>query len=130
MLPKPPEPHIGSIDGTTYISLSSYVVKFADWLAPLQFEIDKGTPTDIASVPWFLRCFCDRAGLGLTAPFFHDYMSERQGKLTNLDGKEIQISWFDTQLFFLVAMRLDGIPPMRAFLAFIAVLIANRPIWK
>lgn len=126
---KPPEPHIGSIDGDRYVSLAPYLVNFADWMAALQFEIYKGTITDIASVPRCLRWMYDRASLGITAPFYHDFLCSFKGKFTNTFGQEVQLSWFDTQLFFLVAMRLDGIPPQRAFLAFLAVLIANRPRW-
>jgi hypothetical protein len=129
MLLKPPEPHIGSIDGDRYISLSPYMVNFADWMSGIQFEIDKGTVTDIASIPHHLRWMYDRASLGITAPFIHDFLCTSRGKYINTMGEEIQLSWFDTQLFFLVAMRLDGIPPLRALLAFLAVLIGNRPIW-
>jgi Protein of unknown function (DUF1353) len=129
MLPKPPEPHLGSIDGDIYQSLEPYLVNFADWLAPLQFEIYRGTQTDIASVPWYLRWLYDRASMGFTAPFVHDFLCTAQGKFTNTQGQEIQLSWFDAQLFFLVAMRLDDIPPRRALLAFLAVLIGNRPKW-
>lgn len=126
---KPPEPHLGSIDGDRYQSLSPYMVNFADWMAPLQFEIYQGTQTDIASVPWYLRWLYDRASLGLTAPFFHDFLCTTKGKFINTQGTEVQISWFDAQMFFLNAMRLDGIPPRRAFLAFLAVIIGNRPRW-
>jgi Protein of unknown function (DUF1353) len=129
MLPKPPEPHLSSIDGDTYRSLEPYLVNFADWLTPLQFEIYQGTCTDIASVPWYLRWLYDRASMGFTAPFIHDFLCTTQGKFTNMQGQEIQLSWFEAQLFFLVAMRLDGIPPRRAFLAFLAVVFGNRPVW-
>lgn len=126
---KPPEPIIGSIDGDQYVSLAPYMVDFTAWMAELQFEIHKGTITDIASIPRPLRWMYDRASLGFTAPYIHDFLCTCRGKFTNTFDKEVHVSWFDTHLFFLVAMRLDGIPPLRAFLAFLAVLIANRPIW-
>lgn len=127
---KPPQPYIGSIDGDRYVSLSPYMVDFADWMAGLQFEINEGTITDIASVPRCLRWAYDRASLGTSAPFYHDFLCTSKGKFTNTFGQEIQISWFDAQVFFLVAMRLDGIPTQRCLLAFLAVLLGNRPIWK
>lgn len=126
---KPPEPHIGSIDGDRYISLAPYMVDFTQWMAGLQFEIYQGTVTDIASIPHALRWMYDRASLGISAPFLHDFLCTSRGRFTNTFGEDAQISWFDTHLFFLVAMRLDGIPPRRALLAFLAVLLANRPIW-
>lgn len=129
-LPKPPEPHIGSIDGRRYMVKYDYLANFADWMAPLQFLIPAGTITDIASVPWWLRWACDRAGLGITAPLLHDLLCALQGSYVNVYGQKVQLSWFDAHLFFLVAMRLDGIPAWKALLAFLVVLIGNRPIWK
>lgn len=129
MLPKPPEPILGSIDGNIYRSLSDYRVNFSDWLSPLEFTIAAGTITDIASIPWYLRWIYDRASLGLTAPFLHDFLCNQQGKCTSIDGEEVQLYWFDVHLFFLVAMRLDGISPFKSFTAFLIVLICNRPIW-
>lgn len=127
---KPPEPHIGSIDGDRYVGKSNYLVNFADWLTPWQFEIYEGTITDIATVPRCLRWMYDRASLGILAPYIHDFLCACRGRFINTFGDEVQISWFDAQLFFLVAMRLDGIPARRSLLAFLAVLIGNRPIWS
>lgn len=129
MLPKPPQPYLGSIDGDTYQSLARYQVNFSAWLKPLEFIIEAGTDTDIASIPWWLRSIHDRASLGLTAPFLHDWLCTHQGKYISSSGEEIQLSWFDVHLFFLVAMRLDGISATRSLLAFLAVLIGNRPRW-
>jgi hypothetical protein len=126
---KPPEPHIGSIDGDRYVGLKDYPVNFASILAELQFTIHKGTITDIATVPRWLRWMYDRASLGLTAPYIHDFFCTCRGRFIGRLGSEIQLSWFDAQVFFLIAMRLDGIPPRRALLAFLAVLIGNRPRW-
>lgn len=129
MLSKPPEPHLGSIDGDTYRSLAPYLVDFSDWLDELEFIIYPETPTDIASVPWFARWLYDRASLGLSAPFIHDFLSTTRGRFTNTRGREIQLSWFATQVFFLVVMVIDRIPVRRAFLAFLAVVLFNRPKW-
>lgn len=126
---KPPQPFLGSIDGDRYQSLTDYSVDFAEWFEDFDFVIYEGTITDIASVPWYLRWILDRASLGISAPFLHDYLCEIKGKYINKKGQQIQLSWFDSHLMFLVAMRLDGVPPLRAFLAFVAVLIGNRPIW-
>jgi hypothetical protein len=128
-LPKPLEPILGSIDGDSYRSLTDYQVNFSDWLSPLEFTIAAGTITDIASIPWYLRWIHDRASLGLTAPFFHDFLLYHQGKYTSTNGEDIRLCWFDVHLFFLVAMRLDGISPWKSFIAFVIVLICNRPIW-
>lgn len=129
MLNKPPQPHIGSIDGDRYVSLSPYMVNFADWMSGVQFEIPVGTETDIASIPRTLRWMYDRASLGITAPILHDFLMMRKGRYINVMGQEVQLSWFDCHVFFLVAMRLDGIPPIRALLAFLAVTVGNRPIF-
>lgn len=126
---KPPQPKLGSIDGDIYYSLELYKVNFGDWMRELEFEIEAFTVTDIASIPWYLRWIYDRASLGLTAPFLHDWLCNNQGKYTNSSGKEVQLCWFDVHLFFLVAMRLDGISPIKSLLAFLIVLICNRPIW-
>lgn len=126
---KPPEPIVGSIDGDRYVGKSSYMVNFANWLTPWQFEIYAGTITDIASIPWWLRWMYDRASLGLSAPYVHDFLCTSRGRFINTFGDEVQISWFDAQVFFLVAMRLDNIPPRRALLAYLAVLVGNRPKW-
>jgi len=126
---KPPEPRLSSIDGDRFVSLDNYMCNFADWLAPYQFEIRAGTITDIASRPWYLRCFYDRSSLGWIAPFVHDFLCTAKGKYINTFGNEIQISWLGAHVLFLGLMLIDGIPPRRAFLAFVAVLIRNRPIW-
>jgi hypothetical protein len=128
-LRKQPQPYLGSLDGDRYISLADYTVDFSDWFDGMQFTIAAGEVTDIASVPWWLRWMYDRASLGVFAPFLHDRFCLTQGKFTNVDGVEIQLSWEDVQLMFFVAMRLDSIPPRRAFLAYLAVLIFNRPKW-
>ncbi len=106
------------------------MVDFTHWMAGMQFEIREGTVTDIASVPRYLRWAYDRASLGITSPFFHDFLMSCQGKYVNTMGEDVQLSWFSCHVFFLVAMLLDGISPRRAFLAFVAVLLGNRPIWK
>lgn len=126
---KPLQPYLGSIDGDRYISLADYTVDFSDWFDGMQFTIPAGEITDIASIPWWLRWLYDRASLGTFATFLHDRFCLTQGKFTNLDGVVVQISWEDVQLMFFVAMRLDGIPPRRAFLAYLAVLFCNRPKW-
>lgn len=126
---KPIQPHLGSIDGNNYQSLSTYRVDFSKWFDGLEFDIDAGTITDIASVPWYLRWMYDRASLGTFAPFLHDVLCEKKGKIVNTKGEEISLSWEDVQLAFFVAMRLDNIHPRRALLAYIAVLFGNRPKW-
>lgn len=129
MIEKPPQPHIGSIPVDQFVGLSPYMANFGYWVSPIQFEIYEGTITDIASVPWYLRWLYDRASFGIVAPYIHDFLCTAKGQFTNTFGEEVKISWFDVHLFFLVAMRLDGIPPRRALLAFLAVLIGNRPKW-
>jgi hypothetical protein len=129
MLKKPPEPILGSIDGDRYHSLADYRVNFSKWVDGVEFDIYASTVTDIASVPWFMRWLYDRASLGFTACFVHDFLMAVRGKFTDIHGEEIQLSWWDCHLIFLVAMRLDGIPPVRAHLAYLAVLLGNRPIF-
>lgn len=130
MLSKPSKTPIAPVEGEMYMFLEDYQVDFAKMLAPLQFVITKGTITDLASVPWYFRWLIDRYDLGDVAPPIHDVLCESQGKFVTEDGTVIQLSWFDVHLFFLVAMRLDGISPTKALLAFLAVLLRNRPIWK
>lgn len=125
----PPDPRLESIDGDTYQLPNQYQARFSDWLQDLQFEIPAGTITDLASIPWFVRWINDRASLGILAPVIHDYLTSNQGQVINLKGELIKLSWFDTHLYFLVAMRIDGVHPARAFIAFIGVLIGNRPKW-
>jgi hypothetical protein len=123
---KPPSPKLESIDGDKYRLEESYTAKFGYWLKDLQFIIPAGYETDLASIPWFLRQFGDRACLGFTPVVIHDYLCDREGKITNLDGVEIQLTWFQVQLYFLVALELDGVPWRRSLAAFLGVIAGNR----
>jgi hypothetical protein len=118
-----------SIDGDTYQLAEPFACKFGYWLREYQFEIPAGMPTDIASVPWFLRFFLDRASLGTCAPVVHDYLCNQRGRVRSLQGDLLEIGWFDVSVLFLILMRLDGIKPSRAFLAFLAVLVGG-PKWS
>ncbi len=124
----PPDPHLESVDGDTYKLSASFAVKYNYWFRELQFEIPAGTITDLASIPWFLRWICDRASLGTLPPLIHDYLCDRKGKFINIQGNEIQLTWFEVNLYFLVAMQLDGVHWFRATVAFIGVLIGS-PKW-
>jgi Protein of unknown function (DUF1353) len=103
---KPPSPRLQNIDGDKYRLEEPYIAKFGYWLRDFQFEIPAGFETDLASIPWFLRQFGDRACLGFTAVVIHDYLCVTEGKFTNLDGVEKQLTWFQVQLYFLVALEL------------------------
>jgi hypothetical protein len=129
MLNKPPEPILGSIDGDRYHSLTNYRVNFSAWLKGVEFDIYSHTPTDRASFPWWARLFCDRDSLGQTAVFIHDFFCTSQGKFTSVSGEQLRLTWGQVQVAFLLAMVLDGIPFNRAVLAFIAVVLGNRPKW-
>jgi Protein of unknown function (DUF1353) len=124
----PPDPQLESIDGDTYQISAAFQAKFSYWLRDLQFEIPAGTITDLASIPWFIRWINDRASLGILAPVIHDYLCDRRGKVINLNGDAIQLTWFDVHLYFLVAMRIDGISWHRSLLAFIGVVVGG-PRW-
>ncbi|WP_310410587.1 DUF1353 domain-containing protein [Chamaesiphon sp. OTE_8_metabat_110] len=123
---KPPSPKIDSIDGDKYRLEETYIAKYGYWLKDLQFEIPAGFETDLASIPWFLRSLGDRACLGFTPVIIHDYLCSVEGKFINLDGIEIQLSWFQVQLYFLVALELDGVPWRRSLAAFLGVIAGNR----
>ncbi len=123
---KPPSPRLQNIDGDKYRLEEPYIAKFGYWLRDLQFEIPAGFETDLASIPWFLRQFGDRACLGFTAVVIHDYLCSVEGKFINLDGVEIQLSWFQVQLYFLVALELDNVPWRRSLAAFLGVIAGNR----
>lgn len=129
MLVNPPDPQLESLDGSTYRLLADYKVDFASWLFKLQFTIPAGFLTDIASVPRPLRWLFDRADLGLLSPIVHDYLCENKGQIVSNDGELIKVSWFDSALFFLIIMRIDGIPGPKAFCAFLAVVIGG-PRWS
>jgi hypothetical protein len=49
-----------------------------------------------------------------------------EGKFTNLDGVEKQLTWFQVQLYFLVALELDNVPWRRSLAAFLGVIAGNR----
>jgi hypothetical protein len=123
---KPPSPKLENIDGDRYRLSEDYVIKIGYWLRKLQLTIPANYVTDLASIPPMLRPFADRASLGITAVVFHDWLCDNRGKFTNLDGEEIQLTWFQTQLYFLVLLELDGIPWQRSLAAFLAVLVGNR----
>jgi Protein of unknown function (DUF1353) len=125
MLKNPPDPQLESIDGDTYQLSAPFAVKYNYWFRELQFEIPAGTVTDLASIPWFLRWIHDRASLGVLAPVIHDYLCDRRGKVTNIQGEPIQLTWFEVQLYFLLAMHFDGIVWHRALIAFLGVLIGS-----
>ena len=124
----PPDPQLESIDGDTYIVAVDSPVKFGYWLRELQFTIPAGTKTDIAFTPWYVRWINDRASLGVLAPITHDFICQQQGKLTNIQGELIQVTWFDANVLFLILMRIDGISWYRALIAFIGVTIGS-PRW-
>jgi Protein of unknown function (DUF1353) len=130
MLRKPPEPILGSIDGERYRSLADYRVDFSDWLDGVEFDIYKLTPTDRASIPWWASWAYDRDSLGQTAVFIHDFFCTSQGRFTSISGEELRLTWGQVQVAFLLAMILDGVPEDRAFLAFVAVWLGNKPRWK
>ena len=123
---KPQSPKIQSIDGDNYRLEEAYIAKYGYWLKDFQFKIPIGFQTDLASIPWFLRSIADRSSLGFTSVIIHDYLSSVEGKFRNLDGVEIQLSWFQVQLYFLVALELDGIPWRRSLIAFLGVIVCNR----
>lgn len=126
---KPPEPILSSIDGYHYQSLLDYRVDFSDWLKGTEFEIYKETVTDRASIPWWAKWACDRDSLGQTAVFIHDFFCTSQGRFTDIYGANRRLTWGQVQVVFLLAMVLDGVPENRAFLAFVAVWLGNRPRW-
>lgn len=123
---KPPSPKLENINGDIYRLQEPYIAKYGYWLKDLQFEIPAGFTTDLASIPWFLRGLGDRACLGFTPVIIHDYLCATEGKFTNLDGVEIQLTWFQVQIYFLVALELDGIPWRRSLAAFLGVIAGNR----
>lgn len=123
---KPPSPKLQSIDGDKYRLEEPYIAKFGYWLKDLAFEIPAGFETDLASIPWFLREFGDRACLGFVPVIIHDFLCSVEGEFTNLDGVEVQLTWFQVQLYFLVALELDGIPWRRSLAAFLGVIAGNR----
>ena len=125
---KLPSPILESIDGDRFQLTQDFLVKFGYWMREYQFVIPRGFNTDIASVPWWLRSVCDRASLGLIAPVCHDFICEKRGKITSLQGEELQVGWFEANLLFLILMRLDGVHWKRAFLAFLAVTLGS-PKW-
>jgi hypothetical protein len=125
---KPPNPIMESINGDRYQLTEDFPVKFGYWMREYQFEIPKGFTTDIASVPWWFRSVCDRASLGIIAPICHDFICDKSGRITNIQGDELQVGWFEANLLFLILMRLDGVHWLRALLAFLAVTIGS-PKW-
>jgi hypothetical protein len=125
---KPPAPVLLSIDGSTYQVAEDFKVKFGYWLRQLQFAIPAGYRTDIASIPWWFRSIMDRASLGLLAPVVHDYLCDSRGRITTLEGEELQIGWFEVNLLFFLLMRLDGVPWQKALWAFLGVTI-GCPKW-
>jgi hypothetical protein len=128
ILSKPPSPRLTSIDGNVYEVSETFIVKFGYWLKQLQFAIPEGYKTDIASIPWWFRSIMDRASLGTLAPIVHDYLCDNHGKITTLEGEELQIGWFEVNLLFFLLMRLDGVPWKRALWAFLGVTIGS-PKW-
>ena len=123
---KPKTPKLQNINGDKYRLEEPYIAKFGYWLRDVQFEIPAGFETDLASIPWFLRQFGDRASLGFVPVVIHDYLCATEGKFTNLDGVEKQLTWFQVQLYFLVALELDGVPWRRSLAAFLGVIAGNR----
>jgi hypothetical protein len=124
----PPDPILENVDGNKYIVAADFSVKFGYWLRELQFQIPQGFETDIASIPWWFRMVIDRASLGILAPIIHDYLCVMKGRIKTLQGDFIQVSWFDTNLLFLLLMRIDGISWPRALFAFLAVTVGS-PKW-
>lgn len=123
---KPTTPKLISIDGDNYMLEEPYIAKYGYWLKDIQFEIPKGFVTDLASIPWYLRQLGDRVCLGLTPVIIHDYLCSCEGRFINLDNKEVELTWFQVQLYFLVALELDGIPWRRGLIAFLGVILCNR----
>ena len=122
---KPPSPRLESIDGDKYRLTEDYVIKIGYWLRHLQLAIPENYVTDLASIPPILRGFGDRASLGTAAVTFHDWACDNRGKLVNLNGEPIELTWFQVQLYFLVMLELDGIPWQRSLAAFLGVVAAN-----
>ena len=126
---KPPSPRLESIDGDKYRLTEDYVIKIGYWLRHLQLAIPENYVTDLASIPPILRGFGDRASLGTAAVTFHDWACDNRGKLVNLNGEPIELTWFQVQLYFLVMLELDGIPWQRSLAAFLRLemrLIVGR----
>lgn len=125
----PIDPKLESIDGDSYQLNEDYAVRVGYWMRQVDFVIPAHTRTDIASVPWYMRWLYDRASLGLLAPIVHDYLCDNQGKITHVNGRKIQLSWFQVHIYFLILMQIDGINDRRSFLSFLAVLIGG-PRWE
>lgn len=120
---KPPTPWVTSVDGDNYEMTVDYHVNLSKWVAEYNFIVPAGMPTDLASIPWYLRWANDRASLGILAPIVHDYLNQVKGKIETKDGVNLEFTWYETQVIFLILMLVDNIQPWRAILAFTAVLL-------
>lgn len=123
---KPPSPKLESIDGDRYRLTEDYIIKIGYWLRHLQIKVPENYITNLADIPPILRGFGDRASLGTAAVTFHDWACANRGKLTNLEGDPIELTWFQVQLYFMVMLELDGIPWQRSLAAFLGVVAGNR----
>jgi hypothetical protein len=126
--PNPPDPVLESIRGDAFQVREAFPVKFGFWLRGFQFTIPEGFISDLASIPRVLRIFADRADLGILAVIVHDYLCSTEGRYINVQGEEVQLHWLDVHLFFLVAMRIDGITWYKSLVAFTAVMLFG-PKW-
>jgi hypothetical protein len=124
-----PIPKIENIDGDTYRLVEEYPVKFVLWYRDFQFAVPPDFISDLASIPRPLRIFIDRASLGIIAPLIHDYLCDRRGKIVSMSSQNIELTRYEVNFIFLIAMLLDGISIRRSVIAFIGVSI-GAPKWK
>jgi hypothetical protein len=120
-----PIPQINTNDGNLYFLEDKYIVNFSRYFN-FDIVVPKNYQTDLASIPRVLRWIIDRASLGLVPPILHDYVCYMKGKITDINGVEYQLSWFECHLLFLIAMNITGIDWLRATLSFLAVLVGVK----
>lgn len=120
-----PVPQLSTHNGNIYILDDIYIINFSKSFN-FDIVIPKDYQTDLASVPRVLRWVIDKASLGLVAPLVHDYVCYMKGKLTDTNGIEYQLSWFECHLLFLIAMNITGIDWFRATMSFLIVLIGVK----
>lgn len=99
----------------------------------VRVDVPKGTTTDLASVPWYLRWFVSNEDPRIVRPsVVHDYLYEMKEVQAYIDGKrkQVQVTKRESDLLFYEMLRKEGFGVVMAKAIWLGPKVGGRKRWK
>ncbi len=96
-----------------------YRIEYTRGNTTIKLVVPKGTPTNLASVPWFGRILVPVSGKHTEASIVHDFCYA---------GKAL--SRFESDWLFLTGMRTAGVHPWRRWIAYLGVRFGGARAYR